>query len=453
MCRRYRPFSKGVPFFPGITQSQLRISCDPSPSTLGFATNPCELKKDFSSVRITVGCAVSQKVFTKVAKRMRGEQKGVRVRTCGWSFLHIFRSSWSLPLAMPMASDLAATNISSLSMEETLLSLSMPPSPLRLLPHATLADGRVRILTKRGPIGKGAFGAVYEAVHTRTKERFAVKVEHAPQDVNSSRSKRGLAREADVYRKLKNVGGFPRMRYFGKIDQHENHVALVLDLCGPSLADVHKAAGSSLPVDPLRNVAAEILQRLESIHELGLIYGDAKPGNFLLPWRTASTRDAVSAVDQLGECPVMCCDFGYTYKQHLTKDRRSLWGTASYASVRNHEHVLLGPADDLEAVAYMLVFLHKGKLPWTFRRRRQGKKETTAEKKERFERMLELKLVVELDELCGGMPFEFVQFVEECRRMSAMDIPQYSDLRRLLLGGGGSPRDSGDLERLRGSES
>ena len=40
-------------------------------------------------------------------------------------------------------------------------------------------------------------------------------------------------------------------------------------------------------------------------------------------------------------------------------------GTARFASIPNQQGRPLGPRDDVEALAYMLVFLRSGRLPWS----------------------------------------------------------------------------------------
>ena len=71
---------------PGMITSQLRMSCVPSGRLLGLATNPC-------------------KGAQGQARRSRGGARDggrARLRTCGWSFLQLFRSSCSRVRAMPM---------------------------------------------------------------------------------------------------------------------------------------------------------------------------------------------------------------------------------------------------------------------------------------------------------------------------------------------------------------
>ena len=77
-----------------------------------------------------------------------------------------------------------------------------------------------------------------------------------------------------------------------------------------------------------------------------------------------------------------------------------------------------------QALAYMLVFLRKGRLPWT-----DVKADT---KIERFTGILEIKRAMSAEDVCEGMPPAFAQFLTMCREMRFDDPPDYDVLRALL---------------------
>ena len=71
-------------------------------------------------------------------------------------------------------------------------------------------------------------------------------------------------------------------------------------------------------------------------------------------------------------------------------------GTARYSSIYTHLGIEQSRRDDLEALAYSIIYLGKGRLPW------QGIR--AKNKNEKYQKILELKINTEIDELCKGLP-------------------------------------------------
>jgi hypothetical protein len=108
---------------------------------------------------------------------------------------------------------------------------------------------------------------------------------------------------------------------------------------------------------------------------------------------------------------VYCVDFGLSKRyrhpktlQHIPhRDGRSLTGTPRYASINNHLGIDQSRRDDLESIAYVLIYFLKGSLPW------QGLKANNAQKKYRL--ILENKQQVSIAQLCAGCPSQFGEFL------------------------------------------
>src|SRR5277367_379966 len=80
--------------------------------------------------------------------------------------------------------------------------------------------------------------------------------------------------------------------------------------------------------------------------------------------------------------------------------------------------------DDLESLAYVLMYFLRGALPW------QGLKAAT--KKQKYDRIMEKKMTTPTDLLCRGFPSEFGIFLNYTRALRFDDKPDYSYLRKLF---------------------
>jgi len=125
-----------------------------------------------------------------------------------------------------------------------------------------------------------------------------------------------------------------------------------------------------------------------------------------------------------------CIDFGLskryrdpvTEKHIIHRKGRSLTGTPRYASINNHMGVEQSRRDDLESIAYVLIYLIRGSLPW------QGMHADTPQKKYRM--ILKKKQDTTVAELCRGMPVEFGEMLEYARGMKFEEEPDYKKLRK-----------------------
>ncbi|KAG2430221.1 hypothetical protein HXX76_010320 [Chlamydomonas incerta] len=137
---------------------------------------------------------------------------------------------------------------------------------------------------------------------------------------------------------------------------------MVMDLLGPSLWDVWNQHGQRLSEAYVACVAMEALTILQALHTRGYVHGDIKPENFLLGPPDTNRSKRLYLVD-LGLA--MKYRDG-RYGGHVKYDQRpdDFRGTVRYASVHAHLGRTSSRRDDLESLAYTLIFLLKGRLPW-----------------------------------------------------------------------------------------
>jgi serine/threonine protein kinase len=103
------------------------------------------------------------------------------------------------------------------------------------------------------------------------------------------------------------------------------------------------------------------------------------------------------------------------------RDGLPLIGTARYASVNALIGVELSRRDDIESLAYILIYLMRGSLPW------QG---TKGEKRQANVR--KKKLTMNPEVLCDGLPIAFKKCLQYARSLEFSERPDYQYLRGLF---------------------
>jgi serine/threonine protein kinase len=135
-----------------------------------------------------------------------------------------------------------------------------------------------------------------------------------------------------------------------------------MDILGPSLWDVWNSVGQTMTPSMVACIAVEAISILEKLHAKGFVHGDVKPENFLLGQPGSPDEKKLFLID-LG----LASKWKETPNgQHVDYDQRPdiFRGTIRYASVHAHLGRTGSRRDDLESLAYTLIFLLRGRLPW-----------------------------------------------------------------------------------------
>ncbi|KAL2950475.1 hypothetical protein AAZX31_20G229100 [Glycine max] len=267
-------------------------------------------------------------------------------------------------------------------------------------------------------LGKGGFGQVFVGRRERATGAGAVEVALKFEHRNSKGCNYGPPYEWQVYNTLGGSYGIPKVHYKGR--QGEYYV-MVMDILGPSLWDLWNSSSQMMSSEMVSCIAVESLSILEKMHSKGYVHGDVKPENFLLGQPATVQEKKLFLVD-LG----LATKWRDTSSgQHVDYDQRPdmFRGTVRYASVHAHLGRTASRRDDLESLAYTLVFLHKGRLPW---QGYQGDSKSFL--------VCKKKMGTSPETLCCLCPPPFRHFLETVVNMKFDEEPNYSKLISLFDG-------------------
>ncbi|KAJ3268097.1 serine/threonine protein kinase [Terramyces sp. JEL0728] len=252
--------------------------------------------------------------------------------------------------------------------------MSAPTNPF----GAALVGGKYRVSRK---LGAGSFGELYLATDVLTNAEIALKTE----PIRSRHPQ--LEYEVRVYKSLAGGVGIPFVLWFGV---HGEYLCMAMDLLGPSLEDLFNFCGRKFSLKTVLFLADQMIARLEYIHSKHFLHRDIKPDNFLM------------GINKRGN-QVNAIDFGLSKKYKDPQQSRR---------------------DDLESLGYVFIYFCKGALPW------QGMKGNT--KKVKYDAIMEKKITTSTQDLCAGLPREFVTYLDYVRKLRFEDTPDYTWLRQMF---------------------
>ncbi|CCW64364.1 unnamed protein product [Phytomonas sp. EM1] len=325
--------------------------------------------------------------------------------------------------------------------------LKSPKEKLKQLSSLSSINGQYVL---KQLIGQGSFGDIFEGYDKRNNTLVAVKVEkksiaypqleyeskvyhllhQPPLDISDifpcSSDPTGYEDEYDCNSSLRFrhppkkkpfvAVGIPAVYCF---KNESDYNVMVMELCGPSLEDLFNYCHRRFSLKTVLMLSEQMLNRVEYIHERGLMHRDIKTDNFV--FGTAKKSHILHLID-----------FGLSKlywdnrrQVHISfVDGKPLTGTARYCSINAHRGYEQSRRDDLESIGYVLVYLLKGSLPW------QGLQDQDRHFKSI--KIGEKKIATSPEELCKGLPKEFLEYCRYCRNLSFQERPNYRYLRGLF---------------------
>lgn len=262
----------------------------------------------------------------------------------------------------------------------------------------------------RKKIGAGSFGEVYLGEDVQEHEKVAIKLEpvkiRAPQ----------LIYESKLY--LLFAGGIcvPRLHWFGT---EANYNVMIIDYLGKSLEDLFQICNQRFSLKTVLMIADQCISALQYIHHKSFIHRDVKPDNFLIGSGNKSSQ-------------IFVIDFGLSKKyrdpktlEHMKfQTGKSLTGTARYASINALKGYEQSRRDDIESLAYCLLYFLRGSLPW------MGL--DAKDRKQKYERIRDVKQSTKIEDLCNNLPEEFAIFLQKVRALDFVEEPDYAGYRKMF---------------------
>lgn len=292
-------------------------------------------------------------------------------------------------------------------------------------------------------------GTVFLGVHTVAGKEVAIKIEPAVAR-NSP-----LKQESRIYKSLMGGTGVPWIMWSGKQGDYN---VMIIDLMGPSLEDLFKMCNRhfslktvllladqlvcSLLISSLRAYSYAVfpvqISRIEFIHSKNFVHRDIKPANFVMG--TGKSSHLVNVID-----------FGLAKKfrdsrtsNHIPfkQDEMHGVGTSLFAAINTHLGIESSRRDDLESLAYMLIYFLRGTLPWRKLRAPATPPQVSDATQPNpnynpisatWDLIRDSKIASEAL-LTVGLPPEFDVLYKYARGLEFDDLPDYEGLRRLFRG-------------------
>ncbi len=209
-------------------------------------------------------------------------------------------------------------------------------------------------------LGKGGYSTVYicKQKGSNSNKRYAMKI---TEDFKNN-SENYLQVEYKVLKYLLGGIGIPKVYSFGRENNEAHNFYLVQQLLGNNLTQELKKYRSKIPKDIYIKMALQMISRVEFLHSRGLVHCDIKPENFALNINKDSKDFTVYLIDFGLVEPYI--NFKTREHKHL-KEEKGQKGTICFCSMNSHMKLSLSRRDDLESLAYCLIYLWVGKLPWS----------------------------------------------------------------------------------------
>ncbi|KZO99701.1 kinase-like protein [Calocera viscosa TUFC12733] len=272
-----------------------------------------------------------------------------------------------------------------------------------------LGNATAEVFSKKRLLGQGASGNVLRCALQMGGSLIEAALKEARVSLRVKETT--LKHEALMLQALQDTSFVPRLYAYGRLPHYEY---IAMEKCEEMFP-----FGFKLPMEvpEVFAFANDMIDILEELHKRGILHGDIKLHNILL-------RPARAGVP----ARTFLCDFGFSRSLSRSSGEEDIHtvGTFDYTSLASHAHKALGAGHDLEMLAYMLLYLLRGNLPWKFRPR------TLAQLRAQYLYLAQVKAAWSGEALSAGYPSVFGAILDYARNLRPNELPRYHLIRQAL---------------------
>jgi serine/threonine protein kinase len=191
---------------------------------------------------------------------------------------------------------------------------------------------------------------------------------------------------------------------------------IAMEMVGKTLESLSREhAFSPLTVSML---AIQLITSIEAFHAIGYVHRDIKPDNLAIALEPRIPTIYLLDVGMASKYQLNGIHVKYT-------EDVSFAGNYVFCSCNVLNGVRPSRRDDLESLAYVLVYLRSGRLPWI-----KINSENLVARSEHYQKKMDLSPT----QVCVGLEHEYQDFLSYCRGLRFDEKPNYAYLKDLFQG-------------------